>query len=322
MHTSSGGGSTIGTIVVLYKPVKSGRLADDGVLTKVVRPLEILAAVTLPGDLINEDAVGCAADCAWVIDGATGVGDNLLGGPSDAAWFARTVSETLKAVLPRAGALSTKAVLHEVVTRTRDALRREAHREASARHEHPSAAIALVRSRPEGLELTTLGDCQIAFRDSAGGAMLFGESDIVRFERLTLDLAAALLRADPDLTPAALRAAVLPQLRENRRAMNTAGGYWVLGVEEEALEHLQQSLIPHPTGPVVLASDGFLRLVDLFQTLTVDEMLMLRSEADVRSKLEALRRLERDDPTCRAYPRLKPSDDASVVSVFVSGAAL
>ncbi len=282
--------------------------------------LEILAATTLPSGDVNEDAIGCTDDCAWVIDGATGVGENLLAGPSDAAWFAQTISEALKVLLPQNTDLSTKVVLQRALQHASELLSREAQRPASARHEYPSAAIAMVRVRPEGLELTTLGDCQIAYRDHYGSAVLFGQSDVAPFESKTLDLAAQLLRRDAALKPSALRAALLAQLQENRRFMNVPGGYWVLSADGSALDHLQQTVLSRVVGPVCLASDGFLRLHDLFRVMSLDEILDIRSEPMATARLTQLRQLEQDDPDCRGYLRIKPSDDASIVSVhFTEG---
>ena len=278
-------------------------------------PVELLAAATLPSGPVNEDAIGHTADCAWVIDGATGVGQNLLAGPSDAAWFAQTISEALKLLLPLNPDIATKAVLQLVVKHAGDFLKRNTLRDAAVRHEYPSAAIAIARVRPEGLELTTLGDCQIIYRDGFGRAQLFGVSDVAPFEQRTLTLAADLLRRDPALTPTALRAALLPKLQENRRFMNIHGGYWVLSTDDAALDHLQQVVLSGMVGPVCLASDGFLRLHDLFQVMTLDDILEIRSEAMAVASLKRLRQLERDDPDCRAFVRIKPSDDASIVSV-------
>jgi hypothetical protein len=282
-------------------------------------PLKILAAATFPSGSVNEDAIGYTSDCAWVIDGATGVGENRLPGPSDAAWFAETISAALRALLPQHPDLSTKAVLGMAVNHAADRLDRDAVREAAGRHEQPSAAIAIARVRPDGLELTTLGDCQIVYRDASGRARLFGDSDIAPFEKRTLALAAGLLQSDPALTPSALRAALLPQLQENRGFMNVPGGYWVLSTDPAALDHLQQTILPAGAGPVCLASDGFLRLHDLFQVMSLDDILAIRSDSGAMESLTRLRRLELEDPECRAYVRIKPSDDASLISVDFSG---
>ena len=52
---------------------------------------------------VNEDAFGFDTDCAWVLDGSTGLnGKRLVAGPdgSDAQWYATAFSDYLKTALP------------------------------------------------------------------------------------------------------------------------------------------------------------------------------------------------------------------------------
>ena len=53
--------------------------------------LELIDSLSLPGNpgKANDDAFGYREHAAVVLDGATGLGENLLPGPSDAAWLAR-----------------------------------------------------------------------------------------------------------------------------------------------------------------------------------------------------------------------------------------
>jgi hypothetical protein len=168
---------------------------------------------------------------------------------------------------------------------------------------------------PEGLELTTLGDCRIIYRDADGVPRIFGSSNVGFFERRTLDKARQLLREDPLLEADELRTRLSPQLKDNRLAMNSPDGYWVLGVDESAIDHIDQTVIPLNGEPVVLASDGFLRLFDLFNAVQPDAFLKIADNAQAQSKFEELRRLEASDPRCRKFLRIKPSDDASLVVV-------
>jgi hypothetical protein len=308
-NTSIKGVWTTGIVVV---SIRGGKYAGQIVNLH----LEICTAVSDAGGPVNEDIVGYTRDCAWVIDGATGVGNGLTDEPSDAAWFARTADAALRKLLPNSADLATAEVLRLVVKHCRESLQREARREAVDRSEYPCAAIALVRVREGGLELTTLGDCRIVYRDPGEGAVrLFGPSRIEIFERRTLGLMARLIHDNPGLQPSELRRSLAPQLQENRRSMNTPDGYWVLSIDEEAVDHLDQITIPSTGELVALASDGFLRLVELFHALPPAGLLEIRDNAGARSTLENLRRLEAGDPQCRAFLRVKASDDASFMAV-------
>jgi len=284
-------------------------------LNRALPRLEICASLSAAGGPVNEDIVGHTSNCAWVIDGATGVGEGLTSGPSDASWFARTADAALREILARNTQLPTSELLRAVVKHCADAFKRDAARPPADRYEYPSAAIALVRMHPGGLELTTLGDCRIIYRDVAGIPHIFGSSSVGLFERRTLNRARQLLRDDPRLEAGELRIRLSPQLRENRLAMNSPGGYWVLGLDENAVDHIDQIVIPFDGEPVALASDGFLRLLDLFDAVQPDDFLTIGDDARARSKLDELRGLEAADPHCRKFLRIKPSDDASLMVV-------
>ena len=64
--------------------------------------LELIDAVSAPGHPTrpNDDAYCHAGAVAAVFDGATGLGESLLPGGSDAAWLARRAAERLAADHP------------------------------------------------------------------------------------------------------------------------------------------------------------------------------------------------------------------------------
>ncbi|WP_404477395.1 hypothetical protein [Novosphingobium sp. BL-52-GroH] len=277
-----------------------------------------IAASDAPGD-VNEDAVGHYGNAAWVIDGATGIGGALVEAPSDAAWLASTANRLLAEVLAQSPVLPTVEVLRTVMARCAQALERDAVRPATGAHELPSAAFAMVRIIDGMAEFTTLADCRVATIDATGGEMgearLFGVSSHEAIEAATLEAARGLLDADPEITPEALKAALLPRLRANREQMNREGGYWVLGTEPAAADHIWQMTMPvRPGQRFAVASDGFLRLVELFEAARPSELLSIATPDDWTNWLERLRDLERKPDSLHRYTRVKRHDDASFVA--------
>ena len=263
---------------------------------------------------VNEDVVGYQGDAAWVIDGATGVGASLLDAPSDAAWFAQTASRTLADVLRESPALPTIEVLREVMARCGRALAQQQVREADGAHELPSAAFAMVRIIDGEAELTTLADCRIAARDTDGAARLFGASALDAIEARTIAAMQAILASEPEIAVDDLKARLMPGLRENRARMNTEGGYWILGVDPAAADHVWQARLPLAAGRrFALASDGFLRLAELFDVIDAAGLLQIANEADWTTWLTRLRELEVRPDCLRHYPRVKLHDDASLL---------
>jgi hypothetical protein len=70
---------------------------------------------------------------------------------------------------------------------------------------------------------------------------------------------------------------------------------------------------------VLLASDGYYRLVDHYTAMT-DADLIRRTQADgAAALLQQLRAIEAADPHAARYPRLKIRDDATALLIGISG---
>ena len=278
--------------------------------------LTISVAATSPSGQANEDVIGFVDGlAAWVIDGATGVGDRILPGLSDAAWFANTASESLRAVLLREPLSSTQKVIREVIESCAAKLEQVAVRKPAGPHEQPSAAFAMVRLLPDGsAEMTTLGDCRVIWRQGSGAVAVFGETGLADVESLTLDEARLHLAANPDISPADLRYLLLPRLRENRRLMNVDGGYWVLGTDPEAARHLDTSTLSAADRyDFAIASDGFLRLCELYDAAAPADLLAVDDHLAFSRSLELLRTLDDAPRSLARFPRVKVRDDASFI---------
>lgn len=272
-----------------------------------------IAASQGPGDL-NEDAIGHYGDAAWVIDGATGIGGALLEEPSDAAWLARTANRFMAEVLSESPELATPDILRIVMARCGEALRREAVRSAQGQHELPSAAFAMIRVRDGEAEFTTLADCRVIAADNGAQARLYGASAHETIEAGTLQAAKALLEADPNITAESLKNQLLPRLRANRQMMNQEGGYWVLGIDPAAADHIWQTTVPASPGQrFAVASDGFLRLIEIFDVMQPHELLAMSNDDDWARWLHRLRDLEAAPDSLHRYTRVKRHDDASLI---------
>jgi len=75
--------------------------------------LQVNVAASHGAGANNEDVAGHCGNAAWVIDGATGVGDPVLAGVSDAAWFAHWVSAKLAEILHARPDIATRDLLIE-----------------------------------------------------------------------------------------------------------------------------------------------------------------------------------------------------------------
>jgi hypothetical protein len=104
-------------------------------------------------------------------------------------------------------------------------------------------------------------------------------------------------------------------LTERRQGQKQGRGLALLGLDPTAAERLRHETVPCAAGStILLASDGFSALVDLYGLMDARALM----EAALASGLEPLareaRRIESEvDPTGRLYPRFKESDDTTAL---------
>lgn len=272
----------------------------------------------------NEDALGWtgspAFGAAWVIDGATGVGERdwITGAASDAQWYAGCLNAALTARSLEAGAPKTvfRAVIGRVAAAYAESL---AGPVASVpRHALPSASAAWVRWAPdEGIVFGALGDCKALYRPFGHGAEVLGPRT-GRTSDDRVNRAVRQLQAQGLADAAAYRAKLEGDLRANRDRMNTPDGYWVFSIHPEAADQLDEDR-RCPDGPaeLLLMTDGFFRLVDTYGAYDLDRLMDVAGTSGFDPLLAELRDIERGDPDCRRFPRLKPADDAAALHLRV-----
>lgn len=278
------------------------------------------SAVTAPGSKINEDAFGVwpspqAPKAAWVLDGVTGINDRaLLPGPTDAAWFVAQAQETLPALLATAGnwpALELIAQLSDTLAARQNAAWLSP--EGAAGHETPAASFALCRRLGASLEIARLGDCLVLLEWMDGGVQLLDDPALSAIEA-DLKVRILYLRAKGVTDSAATLSTLMPVLREVRRSRNVAGGYGVLAADRGCLDLLQVDRFPaEELRSILLVSDGYYRLVDVYEAMPDAELLRRTIKVGAEKMLAELRAIEAADPRGERHPRLKMADDATAL---------
>lgn len=245
---------------------------------------------------------------AWVIDGATGLGDTLMPGNSDAAWIARRAS----ALFHRFADVSdTQAMLAEVAAALEQDFLRERGRAPLDRWEIPCAAFMMITSRPGGaIEVAHLGDCRAILRGKDNLTHVIGATP--ESEKREAQFAAKFTaKADQPRfrSPKALEA-----LRAGRALFNTApqfGG--VLAPEAAFLPFVKiETFALRRPAHALLMTDGFAALSLRYGDMG-DEAFLASALANGLARLGVrLRKIEEDvDPEGAQFPRWKRSDDAT-----------
>ncbi len=274
--------------------------------------LTVIEAVCETGGANNEDIWGQAGGVVWVMDGATGLSDHpLIAGPSDAAWFVGQVDAGLRTAL--AEPVATQAALVQAVRATAHAAKGLSDTSGVGHHELPCASfVAVRRVDEETLEFANLGDCKLLWREGGGSVGNFGTCGVAALDELiAAQVAADLARG---MAPEVVRQNAKALARENRKLMNRPGGYWILDLSGEGAPHLQlQTERPAMAMDLLLMSDGFYRLVDVYGAYDDAGLLEAATREGLASLYDQVRAIEAGDPECRAYPRNKPRDDAAAV---------
>lgn len=277
----------------------------------------VMDRISWPGhpDKPNEDICGVSGDWAWVIDTSIFPGTApVMHETSDATWLATFADERLSSLAPQAQ--DGAALLHHVMEEARTAYRAVAPVE---RHEDfltwPLGAMTLVRCRGNVLDAWTFGDTTAYFRQPDGSVQVLGDAPGLRdFESAK----AAELMGQAGSRPTAIldEPVFLAWLGERRERQRKSGiPAALLSFNPAAADRLRHETAPCDEGTVILlASDGFSALVDLYRAMDAAGLM----EAALSSGLEPLARKARDietqvDPDGRLYPRFKLSDDTTAI---------
>jgi hypothetical protein len=278
---------------------------------------DVIDAISHAGQAINEDRGTALARAAWVLDGATGLGpQRLFPGPSDPAWLAETADRLLRRLTPTIDDGST--LMRRLVAELRAAFAAAALAPLHGTDiEPPAASLAAALLVGVELEIVMLGDCKVLLRGPDGRVEAFDQSPVAPFDARVVDaLRAAQAAGETELRRITPRLATM--IRENRGWKNRPGGYGVLSDDPAGLAFVETARRPLVGAThVLLATDGFYRLVDTFHATTVEQLFEAALERGLAPLYADLRRLEDADPECFAHPRLKSRDDATALLVCV-----
>jgi hypothetical protein len=278
----------------------------------MIHPPEVIDAISLAGNRakVNDDTYGAAGSRVWVIDGATGLGDPLLPGHSDAAWIARTTNRLLHT---HHAIRDTAILMKTVIAGVADAFAAERIRMPEARWQLPFCSLLMATFEETEIETVWLGDCRGIIR-TGNQLLTCGETpDGTDEERdfatqLGRGLGASAMLRSPE---------VIQALRDSRDTFNTGQGRWVLGIEPEAANHMQRAMFPR-SGPVhaLLMSDGFSAMELKYGRYSAADLLQACHDRGLARVGAELRKIEEtEDPDGRIWPRFKQSDDATAVLI-------
>jgi len=279
--------------------------------------IDVIDSISDPGkpERANEDRLAWNASSAFVVDGATGLGDRqfMTGFGSDAAWIADFAAKRLMSEV------TPEANFADIIRRiSQDAkINFEAVAGDQPRYTWPVAALAGLRVTPTGLQFAGLGDSVVyILHDDGREENLMALPDAFEREQAAARAhvarlggigAAGMVTSDPE---------TLAELRRNREKQNTADGtVWSLSLVPQTADHIVTAAIDISGGATaIICSDGLADLVSLYNQYTPGTLIRRAVTAGLPSVIKELRQLEREiDPEGLQYPRLKQSDDTTAI---------
>ncbi|MGP4804871.1 hypothetical protein ACSV5G_13955 [Agrobacterium cavarae] len=284
--------------------------------------IDVIDSISDPGkpERANEDRLAWNASSAFVVDGATGLGDQqfMTGFGSDAAWIAEFAAKRLMSEV------TPEADFADIIRRiSQDArISFEALAGDQPRYAWPVAALAGLRVTQNGLQFAGLGD-SVAYilHDDGREESLMALPDAFEREQAAARAHVARLGGIGAAGMATSDPKTLTDLRRNRERQNTADGtVWSLSLVPETADHIATATIDIAGGATaIICSDGLTDLVSLYGQYTPGSLIRRAVTAGLPSLIKELRQLEREiDPEGLKYPRLKQSDDTTAILCRIS----
>lgn len=274
--------------------------------------LSVTDSISKPWSKVNEDILGGVENVAWVLDGATGLGGNMLVEQgSDASWFVSLLNRELERWASNR-AWSLKKIVKKALSAVYEDFKDRNLPVGLKPYELPSASLAITRLKGGYLEAAVVGDCKIHINKSDGMRVLGKGTRLEKLDNLVIDEVRRLASSSANFDE--IRQRILPVLRRHRSLMNSEGGYSIISVDPESADKLRTKRIPlQSIGSVMLASDGFYRLCDTFGIYDDKSLFSAALRFGLEKLYEDLRKIEETDINCVQYPRLKPKDDVTAL---------
>jgi hypothetical protein len=260
---------------------------------------------------VNEDRAGAAHDLAWVIDGATDVVERpLTGAATDADWIANRLDAALTE-FSAAPPTELSQLPDLTAARLAAAFAGATRRAAVDKTEHPSASAIVVRACSIGIDYVSVGDCTL-LAEGLNGFFRAGVDDAGAGDPDLAEALAALHAEHGGLEAETARTRIWPSIKAGRAAMNEPDGYGVISITPTPRHFVRAGQIAMPAGGyALLASDGLMRLADVFSLYTAPSLLAAARSEGLISLIRQLRMAECDDIHGHRYPRAKINDDAT-----------
>lgn len=264
-----------------------------------------------------------------LLDGASYLYRNIISedenskGNTNAQWFVKRFADLIRRYM------DTVVPAKELVKKCIRELKNEyasliADTESDERLNEPSASMALIKRTGEIFELLVIGNVTVVLKEKNGKISVIFDDSVHNLENQFLTSAGELAKKGGfDFIDALQQEPVRKLLNENRnkRRDGNEAVYRILGLQEEVVDHaLYQQIDEHSMSKILVCTDGFAAYYDTYHLANDAHAFMRAAEKRPLSRMLCkMRALEKKDPKCNTFPRLKISDDATAM-LLICGA--
>jgi len=272
------------------------------------------ACISGSPDKANEDYILITDGLYVVLDGATGLGKQLITThPSDAVWFVEKISFYMKRFwhqecdFVRALSRAIKSCSEDYNLLTRGVSRPD--------YELPSAGLAAIAIENGVINAYRLGDCAIYSNSDKLKSSIFEPSFLEELDTKSIKSLKGELSKGSNAKQA--REAIMPMLRKHRSLMNKPNGYGSLSLTQSCIEYIDKKQLNISQGEsILLASDGF-SCIENYCNFDVRGIFNICESLGLEGVVGKIRKIENEDSKMESYPRLKIHDDSTALLLNV-----
>lgn len=266
----------------------------------------------------NEDRVGSSTNACWIIDGATKITKPNVIGLNEVIWFVTQVSSHLEQSIHQED-LSISFILADILS-TIETEYKTTFQTETIDEEMIAASILIVRYVNQQLELFSLGDC-VAYIQTQDQEITFQNQAIKQLEEAKIKKIFSQRQDYSSLSFNEFRQQIIiPELKRIKQENKDNLVYSVLKINPRSVFGALTCTIPILSSTqILLTSDGFSRMIDPYCIFkNYKEFLAFLDKSNEDELFHLLRITEKNDPNAMKFPRLKISDDASLILSIIS----
>jgi hypothetical protein len=256
----------------------------------------------------SEDRAGVVANAAWVIDGATQIENSSpLAGPSEGTWIVELIHAELYKICLRGYFDSLADLFVHLACLIRDELETVGYPKDRL---PPAASLAIARLNADTIEVAIAGDVSVMFRNG-GQPHRLCEKRFLDNERLPEKR-----RGENEKAAKHKRSDLLSR---RRGYIYSRSGPFILSANPETVQRCNTITYPIDNhSSVVLASDGFMRLQDIYgDVLSIDEFIEAGDVCRLHELMQRLRVKEAQAKDADEHSGMvKDQDDAAALAVM------